>query len=308
MTLSDGNFSVTDVNGNIMFKVKGKLLSIRDRRVLLDVSDRPVILTAHRRWQVFRGDSSDSQDLLFSVKKSSILQFKTELDIFLATNIKEDVCDFRVKAFQDTMAQTSYAPLASTVHVSVIGAQFCVPYPLDLAIVRKVMVSTGGNFVVTDASDNIMLKIEVRSALHDRRILFDAAGNPIVTLKQKKWSMHSRWQVFMGDSKDDADLLFSAKTSSFIQLKTKLDVFLAENTAEELCDFKVEGSWLDGSCTIYAGNCSAIVAQMHRKHTAPSILLGKDKFTVTVYPNVDYAFIVSLIVILDAINREGAEN
>ncbi|KAK3017498.1 hypothetical protein RJ639_006002 [Escallonia herrerae] len=158
-------------------------------------------------------------------------------------------------ALQDTMAQTSYAPLASTVHVSVIGPQFCVPNPLDLAIVRKVMVLTGGNFVVTDASDNIMLKIEVPSALHDRRVLVDAAGNPI------KWSMHSRWQVFRGDSRDDADLLFSAITSSFIQLKTKLDVFLAENTAEELCDFKVEGSWLDRSCTIYAGNCSAIVAQ-----------------------------------------------
>ncbi|KAK2981795.1 hypothetical protein RJ640_010312 [Escallonia rubra] len=372
MTLSDGKFSVTDVNGNIMFKVKGKLLSLRDRRVLLDASDRPVvslqqkvlllllllllpvlllrcILTAHRRWQVFRGDSSDSQDLLFSVKKSSILQFKTELDIFLATNTKEDACDFKVKGSwlerscviylgdsstivaqsfpseihtNRVMAKTEVSPkaevstrtdrcltcTASTVHVSVIGPQFCVPYPLDLAIVRKVMVLTGGNFVVTDASDNIMLKIEVRSALHDRRFLVDAAGNPIVTLKQKKWSMHSRWQVFRGDSRDDADLLFSAKTSSFIQLKTKLDVFLAENTVEELCDFMVEASWLDRSCTIYAGNSSTIVAQMHKKNTAQSILVAMDEFMVTVYPNVDYAFIVSLIVILDCINREGAEN
>ena len=45
---------------------------------------------------------------------------------------------------------------------------------------------------------------------------------------------------------------------------------------------------------------------MHRKHTAQSILLGKDKFMVTVFPNIDYAFIISLIVILDAINSEGS--
>lgn len=43
--------------------------------------------------------------------------------------------------------------------------------------------------------------------------------------------------------------------------------------------------------------------QMHKKHTVQSILIGKDNFTVTVYPNIDYAFIVALIVILDEINH-----
>ncbi|GKD65298.1 LURP-one-related 10-like protein [Tanacetum coccineum] len=43
MSLSDGNFAVTDVNGNVMFKVKAKHFSIRDRRVLLDASGVPVL-------------------------------------------------------------------------------------------------------------------------------------------------------------------------------------------------------------------------------------------------------------------------
>ena len=43
--------------------------------------------------------------------------------------------------------------------------------------------------------------------------------------------------------------------------------------------------------------------QMHEKMTVKSILIGKDNFMVTVYPNIDYAFIVTLIVILDAINQ-----
>ena len=47
--------------------------------------------------------------------------------------------------------------------------------------------------------------------------------------------------------------------------------------------------------------------QMHKKHTAQSILIGKDNFSVTVYPNIDYAFIVALIVILDDINAEDKE-
>lgn len=45
--------------------------------------------------------------------------------------------------------------------------------------------------------------------------------------------------------------------------------------------------------------------QMHKKHTVQSIALGKDTFVVTVYPNVDYAFIVALIVILHEINEEN---
>lgn len=45
---------------------------------------------------------------------------------------------------------------------------------------------------------------------------------------------------------------------------------------------------------------------MHKKHTVESMLIGKDKFMVTVYPNIDYAFVVALIVILDGINKEDS--
>ena len=41
---------------------------------------------------------------------------------------------------------------------------------------------------------------------------------------------------------------------------------------------------------------------MHKKRSVGSLVLGKDKFMVSVYPHVDYAFIVALIVILDEIN------
>ncbi|MTV28763.1 hypothetical protein FTX61_25795, partial [Nitriliruptoraceae bacterium ZYF776] len=110
--------------------------------------------------------------------------------------------------------------------------------------------------------------------------------------------------VFRGDSSDSKDIIFSAKESSLIQFKTSLDVFLGDNEHGN-CNFKVKGSWFDRSCTIYAGDGNTIVAQMHKKHTVQSIALGKDTFAVTVYPNVDYAFIVALVVILHEINEEN---
>ncbi|PIN01904.1 hypothetical protein CDL12_25589 [Handroanthus impetiginosus] len=201
------------------------------------------------------------------------------------------------------MAGTSYPALVSP--VAVISPQFCVGYPVDLTIVRKLMTLSEGNFGVTDVNGNIMFRVKGKLfSLHDRRVLLDAAGNPVVTFQQKLLSAHRRWQVFRGESTDAKDLLFSVKKSSLIQFKTKLDVCLASNTKEEKCDFKIEGSWLERSCVIYAGNSNNIIAQMHKKHTAQSILLGKDTFGVTVYPNVDYAFIVALVVILEEINED----
>ncbi|KAF7143588.1 hypothetical protein RHSIM_Rhsim05G0227600 [Rhododendron simsii] len=201
------------------------------------------------------------------------------------------------------MAQSSYPPIGNP--VAIVSPQFCAAYPVDLTIVRKLLSITEGNFAVTDVNGNVMFKIKGKVfSLRDRRVLLDNAGNPILTLQQKILTAHRRWQVYRGDSTDAKDLLFSAKKSSLIQFKTQLDVFLAANTKEEVCDFKIKGSWLERSCTIYLGDTSTIIAQMHRKHSVQSIVLGKDTFSVTVYPHVDYAFIVALVVVLEEINED----
>lgn len=148
--------------------------------------------------------------------------------------------------------------------VAVISPQYCCPYPVDLAIVRKVMTITDGNFVVTDINGNILFKVKgvFLTFIHQRRVLLDGAGNPIVTLREKAMTAHHRWQVFRGESTESQDLIFSAKTSSVWNVRTKLDVFLANNTKEDVCDFRVKGSWFERSCTIYAGESSTIVAQV----------------------------------------------
>ncbi|CAL2268578.1 unnamed protein product [Prunus armeniaca] len=139
--------------------------------------------------------------------------------------------------------------------VAVVSPHFCSPYPVDIAIVRKLLTITHGSFVVTDVNGNIILKVKGDHVL-------DAAGYPIITLRQKLMSAHERWQVFRGKSTKSRDLIFSTKRSSMVQFKTKLDVFLAHNTTEKVPDFKVKGSWSEKSCVIYAGDDSTIVAQV----------------------------------------------
>ncbi|KAK4782834.1 hypothetical protein SAY86_007208 [Trapa natans] len=199
-------------------------------------------------------------------------------------------------------AESSYPPMAQP--VSVINPAFCVPYVVELTVARKLIALTDGNFLVTDVSGTIIFKVKgAHFSLHDRRVLYDANGRPLATLRQKTFSAHGRWQVFRGESSDSKDMIFSAKKSSLIQFKTELDVFLAANTKEDAPDFKLKGSWLDRSCTIFTGNNSTIIAQMHKKHTLQSVVLGRDTFSLTVYPNIDHAFISALIVIFEEINE-----
>ncbi|XP_043725866.1 protein LURP-one-related 15-like [Telopea speciosissima] len=198
------------------------------------------------------------------------------------------------------MAELSnYPPLPNP--ITIVGPQFCAPYPVDFSILRKV---GKGNFSVADeVTGNILFEVKVNHlSFHGRRVLLDSNGNPLLSIRKKILSAHWRWEVFRGDSWKSKDLLFSVKKSSLFQFMTQLDVFLAANTKEEICDFKIKGSWLKRSCMIYIGNSSNVIAQMNKKQSVQSVLFGKDNFTVTVYPNVDYAFIVALIVILNAID------
>ncbi|MED6162771.1 hypothetical protein PIB30_073690 [Stylosanthes scabra] len=150
----------------------------------------------------------------------------------------------------------------SAVGGGIVGPQYCAPYNVDLAIVRKVL-TLADSFSVTDINGQTLFSLKGSLlTLRDHRVLLDAAGRPVVTLRRKLMTAHDRWQVFRGDSSDLKDLVFSVKRSSFFQLKTKLDVFLAHNTEEKVCDFKVKGSWFERSCVIYAGESLNIVAQV----------------------------------------------
>nr|GMC88473.1 protein LURP-one-related 10-like [Ipomoea batatas] len=347
-------------------------------------------LLSDERWEVYRGESKEEKDMIFSARTSSVFQISTNLDVFLAGNTtSEQICDYKMKTSftqstwdiyvgascstliaemqekvsmwsillgEDNLmvtlqpnvdqafivalivilqeivraparriryrsrpvlslsfdlhkmmmdgASTSYPPEPVPIP-PVISPQFIVPYPVDLAVVRKVMTLQEGKFEVLDINGTVMFKIKSKLlSIRDRRILVDTNDTPIVTFQQKILTAHRRWQAFRGESTDPKDLLFSVKKSSLFQLKTKLDVFLAGNTKGEVCDFHIKGSWLERSCVIYAGDSSTIVAQMHKKHTAGSVFLGKEHFGVTVYPNVDYAFIVALVVILEEINQD----
>lgn len=86
LSLQDGNFTITDSEGNTLFLLKEKLVSLTDKKTLFDGSDNPVLslqkktFTLHSTHEVYAGETSD---LLFEVKTSSI-RGDVSYDVFIA--------------------------------------------------------------------------------------------------------------------------------------------------------------------------------------------------------------------------------
>ncbi|KAI3666899.1 hypothetical protein L6452_41939 [Arctium lappa] len=190
----------------------------------------------------------------------------------------------------------------------VVDPRFYSPFQVELAFVRKTLTVADGNLsCVLDINGNVVFIIKDKNfSLRDRHILLDSTEIPILTFQKKHRSIHRRWQAFRGDSTSAKDLIFSTKKSSVIQRKiTELNVFLSQNKDEIVGDFKVVGDRKKRSCTVYSFDGTTILGQMHNNHNDTSLLESeKNTFGITVFPNVDYALVVALMVILYEVDKD----
>ncbi|KAG6744345.1 hypothetical protein POTOM_053065 [Populus tomentosa] len=184
-------------------------------------------------------------------------------------------------------AMRTYPPVEHP--VVVIGPQYLAQYPVELAV---------NDFKVSDINGTLVFQVQIKLLSINRLFLKDAAGNTLVNLRKKIMTMHQRWEAFRGESNEENDLLFTAKKSKQSQSKTEVDVFLGNNKGE-VPDFKVKEGYSKSSRSILLRDSNTMIAQVHGGHT------------LAIMPNVDYAFIVALmVVILEGIkvddHREGA--
>jgi hypothetical protein len=130
--------------------------------------------------------------------------------------------------------------------------------------------------------------------LFGRFVLVDVAGRPLVTVQRKAstvtipslliqvylglgidrrcccqqaFSLYREWEAFRGDGHghNGGELLFTAKKSTIVQVRTHMDIFLASNRAQEVCDFRIikSNSFYERSADIYLGNSNTVIAQVN---------------------------------------------
>lgn len=191
--------------------------------------------------------------------------------------------------------------------LAVVDARFCAAGAATLAVAKALSMS-GSDFAVTDAATGApVLRVDgVLFSLRRRCVLVDADRRPVLTVQESALMLNTRWKVFRGDSTRRRDLMFSVVKPSVIQLRglTKVSVFLASNDAEQACDFRITGSYHDGACAVSLGDSDTVIAKIDRRFSVVSALLGKNSYSVTVNPGIDYAFVVALVVILDEMHYQ----
>ncbi|KAJ0243161.1 hypothetical protein HA466_0203830 [Hirschfeldia incana] len=105
MTSLVGNYIIKDGNENRLFEVK-RGSGFVPKRILLDDSGSPILTmkmkfwSYHNGWEVFRGDSTNERDRIYTVKKSTLprTQLKGKFDVFVDPNTGWwRTCDFRIK-------------------------------------------------------------------------------------------------------------------------------------------------------------------------------------------------------------------
>ncbi|GJR74538.1 LURP-one-related 10-like protein [Tanacetum coccineum] len=192
------------------------------------------------------------------------------------------------------MAEPSDFAPPDDVPISVIDSKFTASYVVDLIFVTN----SRGDHTITDGQSGVLFTVNPFGAiLHDQLVLRDTNDEIIVTLRKKIRSLHKRWCVFRGAGNDK--LLFSVKKEhDTIQSRTNLHVFLANNHSEDVCDFKIAGCSSNRSFSIYTRDSSRKIAKTHKMHV-------KDKFLVKVSPNVDYAFVSTLVSVIEAMKWSG---
>ncbi|XP_031278569.1 protein LURP-one-related 14-like isoform X1 [Pistacia vera] len=186
--------------------------------------------------------------------------------------------------------------------ISVVGDSFCVPYTMEITVKKRIQGFSKAHYDVFDSSGNLLLQIDGSVwKISKKRVMRDPTGIPLLTLKQTicnfgqsaKW--RKVWTVHPGENSDD--ILFRVEERSPVQLKTRLDVFLPDNDNKKAGDFYVTGSFASLSFKAYKDKSP--IAQVHHSYSWGSFCKGRESFKVRVQPEVDYSFIMALLVILE---------
>ncbi|KAL3578967.1 hypothetical protein D5086_020471 [Populus alba] len=182
--------------------------------------------------------------------------------------------------------------------VSVVGESYCAPYPLELIVKKKIKKLSNAQFEVFDLSGNLLLQVDGGVwNFQLKRVLRDPAGFPILTIRGKVLTLWHKWKAHAGESTDDSNVLFTVKQSHPLQIKKAINVFLTANSKKKEPDFHISGSYTSLSFKVYQGR--RLIAEVRHNFTLESFCKGKERYKVKVYPEVDYAFVVALLVILD---------
>ncbi|MFS7945854.1 putative tubby-like protein [Helianthus anomalus] len=110
-------------------------------------------------------------------------------------------------------------------------------------------------------------------------------------------SVHRRRQAYKGDHHEHHRLFTVKKTRGHKSFR--FDVYMASNMTESTFNYRVYDNYKDGTSIIFAQDKVTLHTQVTRQKTEKP----EDKFSVSVSPNVDKAFVSALLIIREEVKR-----
>lgn len=140
--------------------------------------------------------------------------------------------------------------------------------------------------------------------------LLGAQGEPVLTVRRRRPSLHHRWDGFLGDGgAAQQKPLFSARRSSILGgagSGVLVDLLAPAPAAE----FRVEGSFPRRCCRVVVAGADddeddVVVAEVRRKvDEGAHVLLGRDVFVLWLRAGFDAAFAMGIVLVLDRITGD----
>ncbi|XP_028797648.1 protein LURP-one-related 14-like [Neltuma alba] len=188
---------------------------------------------------------------------------------------------------------------------SVVADSFCERNTKEVIVKKKYdRFFIRQRYELSDTNGNLLLQVEGPSlSLHKRRVMRDASGSLVLTMRQKVnlLTLRHRWTVNSGKSSDQKDLIFGVQRSHPLEMKPRLDVFMPETGINGDDDnnrtsrFQLVKTYSDLCCRVYRDD--SVIAEVTEGLPSRSFFKYKDSFRVKISGGVDYAFIFALIVI-----------
>lgn len=153
--------------------------------------------------------------------------------------------------------------------------------------------------------------------------LLGAGGEPVLTVRRRRPSLHNRWEGFLGDGAAPGQKpLFSARRSSILGAGAVLVDLHAPGAGE----FRVDGSFPRRCCRVLASagawgaaaggggggeedeEQDVVVAEVRRKvDEAAHVVMGRDVFVLWVRAGFDAAFAMGVVLVLDRIAGDDVD-
>ncbi|KAF8393184.1 hypothetical protein HHK36_021425 [Tetracentron sinense] len=194
----------------------------------------------------------------------------------------------------------------------IVEEGFCYEDETQLTVLKTSHFFAGDGFSVYDCKGELLFRVESYGPItrdKDELVLMDASGKCLLTVRRKRPSLHQRWEGFLGERSEGQKPIFSVRRSSIIG-RSSMTVDVYGNPGEE---YHIEGSYSQRCCTVYyTSHQNALkepVAEIKRKVDASTnVVLGKDVFSLCLKPGFDAAFVMGLVLVLDQINGDSADD